>query len=488
MTDPRTLSWNRAMSASPGDLDLDIPSHLIRGKIPDALKGGRFLSNGPGWTRIGDRTAHPFDGHGYVRAFSFDDDGGVRLKARFVHTPAYLAEAKEKRLVFRGFATNKNDRFWENMGLGQPRNVANTTIYRVGDRLLAGWEAGRPYALDATTLETLGEEDFGGALADQATLAHFHLDTRNERLVSASLKTGRATEVTFREFDADGQLQSTSSAAISGMLLAHDFAITPKWNILAGSKLKVRPLEMAKMLLGTSTLLRSVQPDLKADGALHLVPRDPSQAVRTVALPGPAFVVHFGNAFERDGDVVVDACLFSRFDLGQEFGYTGPTSAFDPTIPDRRGPQQLMRITIPAGSDVASWRPLCDHGVDFPRFHPHFEGQAAPTLFGATRKDTRFSDPFDSILAKDLVDEERPPSLWTTSEHTFVGEPVFVPAHEDATTEGYLLALVSDGLAEETELVVLDAQDLPRGPVATVTLPLLPIAFHGDWDAIGIAS
>lgn len=485
MSDPRTLSWNRSMAASPGDLDLEVPSHLIDGKIPAALFGGRLLSNGPGWTRIGDRTAHPFDGHGYVRAFSFDDTGAVRLKARFVRTPSFLEEEKEKRLVVRGFATNRAGPFWKNLGIGPPRNVANTTIFRVGDRLIAGWEAGRPYALDATTLETIGEEDFGGALADQASLAHFHYDTEKDRLVSASLETGRQTHVTFREFDSSGQLQTAAAATLDGMLLAHDFAISPSWNILAGSKLKVRPREMAKMLLGASTLLRSVQPDVSAPGTLHLVPRDPSQAVRTIALPGPAFVVHFGNAFERDGDVIVDACLFPRFDLGQEFGYTGPDSDFDPTLPDARGPQRLMRITVPAGSDVATWRPLCEHGVDFPRFHPAFEAKPAPTLFGATRKDPRFSDPFDSILAKDLVDEERPPTLWTTPENTFVGEPIFVPAAPDATTEGFVLALVSDGLREQTTLVVLDAQDFERGPVASVPLPLLPVAFHGDWDADG---
>ena len=88
----RTRAWNAAMTATPGELDLVVPPASVRGVVPEALRGGRHLQNGPGWTQIGDRLAHPFDGHGLVRALSFTDDGGARLYSRFVRTPAYEAE------------------------------------------------------------------------------------------------------------------------------------------------------------------------------------------------------------------------------------------------------------------------------------------------------------------------------------------------------------------------------------------------------------
>ncbi|MSQ04265.1 MAG: hypothetical protein EXR71_20660 [Myxococcales bacterium] len=52
----------------------------IEGSVPLGLRGGRLLVNGPGWTVIGGRVAHPCDGHGYLRAFAFQADGseGVR--------------------------------------------------------------------------------------------------------------------------------------------------------------------------------------------------------------------------------------------------------------------------------------------------------------------------------------------------------------------------------------------------------------------------
>ena len=185
------------------------------------------------------------------------------------------------------------------------------------------------------------------------------------------------------------------------------------------------------------------------------------------------------NAFDRGDALIVDACVFSRFSFGEEFGYAGPRRPFDPSLPDQRPPQRLVRVTVPADADEATWELLAPHGVDFPRIHPDREGRAAPWMVGACRADPAFSDPFDSVLRVDL---ERPgsPTLWTAPQG-FVGEPLIAPHAEG----DHVLCLVSDGLAERTTLVVLRLDALDDGPVAEVPLPLLPVAFHGDWVAPG---
>lgn len=476
----RAQSWNRALAANPGTLDVTISAANVDGRIPPALVGGRLLSNGPGWNVIGGVTVHPFDGHGYVRSFSFERDGSVRLTAKHVSTPSFRQESASGRLEVRGLGTNLEGPFWRNLSLGPPRNVANTTIQRWGPRLIAGWEGGTPYAVDANTLETRGEETFGGALAGQSTLAHFKRDTGQRRLVSCSVKMGVNASFTFREFDANDQVVASAAASFDGMHFAHDFALSPSWYVLGSNPLKPKLLEFARTLLGQSTLLKSIETDHAATPALLLVPRA-GGAPRIVRLPSPGWVVHFGNAFERGGTLSVDACVFHRFEFGEEFGYRGPRAAFDPAAPDTRGPQRLYRITVPAGATEATWEPLCEHGVDFPRFHPGHDGLETPALFGATRADTRFSDPFDSIIRVDLLDRARPPSLWTVKGETnFVGEPIFVPGERPES--GFVLVLVSHGADERTSLVLLDALALDRGPVATIPLPLLPLAFHGAWD------
>jgi len=89
------------VAADPGD-DLDEPLRLISGEIPKDLRGTLYV-NGP--ARVIDgrgRAAHPLDGHGFVRAFSFEGDG-VKVRGRFVRTWAYEIENFFDRNLFRGF-------------------------------------------------------------------------------------------------------------------------------------------------------------------------------------------------------------------------------------------------------------------------------------------------------------------------------------------------------------------------------------------------
>lgn len=472
------------MVASPGSLDVEVSPSRIEGEIPRLLRGGRMLSNGPGWTKIGGRIAHPFDGHGYVRAFEFLQSGGVKLRARFVETAVYRDECTVNALVHRGLATNIDGGPWKNIGSGKPRNVANTTVVRWNGRLLAGWEGGAPYALDPVSLETLGEETFGGAIAGQATLAHMHHDAQRARLVLCSLAVGRHTKLTFREVDAQGRVRSTREATIEGMMFAHDFAITPDWYVLGANPLKVKRKEWVKMTLGASTLLQCVAFDEEKQGAFYLVPRRGSGPVREVSMDDRVFVVHFANAFQRGDEVIIDACVFHRFKFGEEFGYTGPRTPFDPSLPDARGPQRLYRVRVAPGSMKGQWDKLVEYGVDFPRIHPLKDGVESALIFGATRADPRFSDPFDSVLRIDTRESPARVQLWTAPAHVFVGEPLFAPdpSHED---QGYVMVLLTDGLAERTTLAVFDAAKVSDGPIAKVPLPLLPIAFHGEWDPVG---
>lgn len=473
----RTKSWNAALLAHPGELDLTVERSRISGEVPSGLRGGRLLSNGPGWTKIGDRLAHPFDGHGYLRAFSFEEDGSVRLRARFIQTPAYTSELAAGRLLHRGLGTNPSASFWKNLGggLGQ-RNVANTTIQRWNGKLLAGWEGGAPYSVDADSFATHGEETFGGAIAGQATLAHMKHDVAAKRLVTCSVKMGPKTQLTFREFDEAGALVHSREASIPSMLFAHDFVITPNWYALLGNPLKMKLGALARFAAGADTLINAIETDPKAAGAVLLIPRTSNAAMRTVTLPGHAFAVHYGNAFEKDGAVHLDVCLFENFVFGMEFGFQGPTSALDPAKPDLRKPQRLFRITV---KDTATWQQLAPHGLDFPRVHPDHEGVETPVLFGAARADVNHSDPFDSMIRVDLQDREKPPQLWTAQSDVFVGEPIIVPE------SNHVLTLLYDGSKEATTLAIFDADSVHEGPRVTVPLPLMPYAFHGAWDRPG---
>jgi all-trans-8'-apo-beta-carotenal 15,15'-oxygenase len=481
----RAKAWNAAMTATPGELDLEIPASAVEGKIPPELVGGRHLQNGPGWTKIGDRLAHPFDGHGLVRSLSFTPGGGARFRSRFVKTPAYVAERAAGRLVHKGLGTNVGASPLRNLRAPGPRNVSNTTIQPWAGRLISGWEGGRPYALDADSLETIGEETFGGALPDAAFLAHVRIDAATNRLVGCNLYRESPSRFVFREFDDAGKQVAEREAVIPGMHFEHDFVATPRWYVLAGNPMTASLPKFARAMLGFGTLIEALRTDDAKPGVLYLIPRGRPGPVRTVRLPQRAFVIHFANAHDVDDRTcAVELCAFESFAFGGEFGFQGPHAPLDPELPDRRASiQRLYRATVRDDTDDAAWDQLSDYGMDFPRVHPQREGRSAPAIYASTRSDRSKSDPFDAIARVD-ANRDREAEVWRAREGQFVGEPVFAPRPGARDLDdGWVVAVVSDGAAARTQLCVFDAKALPKGPIAAVPLPLQPYGFHGFWES-----
>jgi len=63
------------------------------------------------------------------------------------------------------------------------------------------------------------------------------------------------------------------------------------------------------------------------------------------------------------------------------------------------------------------------------------------------------------------------------------GEPVFAAAPgAKGEDEGWLLTYVYDAARDASDLAILDATDLAKGPIARVHLPRrVPNGFHGSW-------
>lgn len=480
-TSVRNRALNAALLASPGDLDLTIAASRIEGRVPPELQRGRLLSNGPGWTQIGGRLAHPFDGHGYVRAFSFERDGAVRLRARFVETPVYREERAAGHVTRRGLGVNPSDLFWKNVRRTGRRNVANTTVQRWNGALLASWEGGAPFRLDPDSLATRGEETFGGALADQATLAHLKLDASAQRLVSCSVEMGRHTTLTFREIDRSGNVLSSRAEVMPHPAFIHDFVITPRWYGVLSNPVRLRPGALARAVMGTGVFIDAVGAARDAPGTLYLIPRAGDALRRTIALPHPAFAVHYANAFEREGEVVLDACIAPDIDFSAAFGFQGPHAPLEVRRSEASPPSRLVRVVVNDGASTGTWEQRSPYGIDFPRIHPEHDGIDTAFALGAARADPARLFPFDSIARIDLTDPARPTTLWTASEDVFVGEPIFAPS-PDRADAGHVLAILYDGVRASSSLAIFDVNALTNGPLARVPLPLLPYAFHGAWD------
>ena len=227
--DPSTLDpYNRIMLAWPGELDCEWDD-IIVGRLPFELQGGTFWINGPGKIVLGGRLVHPFDGSGYLRAIRFMGSK-IRLQAKMIRTRVFEDEDKAGKPVWVGLATLPSASFWQNLRAPGGRNVSNTCVLPWAGKILTLWEGGLPHAVDPHTLETIGPENFRGALAPgDSFLAHTRIDAQSGNLIGLSPRIrGPTIDFTCHEFDSDERLVASVSAKLDSFSVVHDFAITPR--------------------------------------------------------------------------------------------------------------------------------------------------------------------------------------------------------------------------------------------------------------------
>jgi all-trans-8'-apo-beta-carotenal 15,15'-oxygenase len=74
--------------------------------------------------------------------------------------------------------------------------------------------------------------------------------------------------------------------------------------------------------------------------------------------------------------------------------------------------------------------------------------------------------------------------IWDAGPRRYVCEPLFVPKpNSSAEDEGWILAILHNAETNKGELVILDAQAIADGPLATIRLPHhLAAGLHGSFS------
>jgi all-trans-8'-apo-beta-carotenal 15,15'-oxygenase len=460
-----------------------VPLIAARGEIPADLLGTLYR-NGPGrLERGGQWLHHPFDGDGMIAALRFSEEG-VTLTNRFVRTEGWLAEEEADRFLYRGvFGSQKPGGPLANAFDVRLKNIANTHVVRLGDQLLALWEAAEPHALDPETLETRGLTRLDGLLkAGEAFSAHPRFDPGHHgapRMVTFGVRTGPRSTIRLMEFVSEGPeagtLLSDSSHSFGGFAFLHDFAITPNWAVFLQNAVSFNPLPF---VLGRKGAAQCLQSQPGGQGKFWLIPRDggafAGQAPRILDAPD-GFVFHHLNAWEEEDDVVVESVYYS------DFPSIGPDDDFR-SIDFELLPEGLLeqcRINLSEGT-VTTTR-LSERCCEFGMVNPEREGLPARYAWMAVAERETGNDPLQAIKKLDLQSGER--RLWSAAPRGFVSEPVMVP-RPGATAEddGWVLVPVWNGARCATDLVILTADSLREE--AVLELPLaIPYGLHGSWSA-----
>ena len=424
----------------------------VEGTLPADLKG-TLLRTGPGLPdRFGVRARHPFLADGVLSAVRFDGRGGAAGAARPVQSEGYRRECRAGRRLYGPGASVRHRA--ANLLWRRHKSTGNTAVYVRGEDAYALVENARPVRFDPQTLETRGEVDFGGVLR-RTFSAHPHRVPSLETTFNFGTRWGKTTYLDIYALPDGAPAERLSTLRLPWGAFIHDFAVTPTHLVILVPPARVRPLP-ATLGIGRLEDWFEWVPNLGTRALI--VPLDAPDRVHQIELPAFWFF-HIG-ATRAEGDaLVVDVIASKSLKVLDTFGT------------ERKAPPAIYkRIRLPlAGSKHIEMLTLWDEDCEFPRLDPRAEGDAPDACWVAA---------YPSALARlDLPDGVR--DRCSLGEPWRSSEPVMVPSGP-GSKQGYILSLAHHGLRNESAVVVLRADRLGDGPLATVWWgQTIPTTYHG---------
>jgi all-trans-8'-apo-beta-carotenal 15,15'-oxygenase len=451
----------------------------IEGEIPQELEGTLFR-NGPGLFDInGQHIHHPFDGDGMISKITFTN-GRAHFRNRFIQTEAYLQEQKAGKILYRGvFGTQKPGGWLANIFDFKLKNIANTNVIYWGGKLLALWEAAEPHVLDPVTLETLGKEYFNGVLSSgEAFAAHPHfdpacaMDNGNPCMVNFSIKPGLSTTITVFELDTTGKIIRKHAHNVPGFCFIHDFVITENYCIFFQNPVAFNPIPFALGVRGAGECIK-FQPN-QATKAI-VISRNPQEKEVKVFETQSGFVFHHANAFEKDGEIVIDSICYEALPEVE------PESDFRQVDFDALKPGQLWRFHLNLEQQTVERELIEPRCCEFPCLHPDKVARSHRYLYMGAAQNETGNAPLQGFVKVDVETGEK--QLWSAAPRGFTGEPIFVPRPNGTSEDdGWVLGLVYDSDQHRSDVVILDAKDFNKGAVARLHLNHhVPYGLHGNF-------
>jgi carotenoid cleavage dioxygenase-like enzyme len=428
---------------------------VTAGRIPPELRGV-YMRNGPNPQFKPIAFTYPLDGDGMIHAV-YLEGGKARYRNRFVKTASLEVERRVGHAVFGSFAhpVHVDPSVFLPAETPSPlKNGAFINIIRHGGKILALNEATTCYEMDAQ-LDTIGQWKAG---TDQP----IHMGAHNRRHprtgdLFALEYTWRNPMVKFHRLNPLGVLVQTVSVNLPMPTMIHDFVLTENHIVLIAGP-AVFDAEAAKA--GKPVL--QWRPDIGMRIALLPIVGGAPIWIET----DPFFVYHFGNGFERGGQIVVD---YAHHD---DFSFKGGGATFKQMVIDP------VRRTVKIQS-------FSNDEVEFPRVNQLREALPTrynylPTLTASLKQPDPPSAVFNTVLK---FDTETGQSTRHDFGNHIVGEAAFVPRPSGTLEDdGYLAAFTYDPLGHDSSLVLLDARRIEDEPVAVIAMPQrVPQGLHGNW-------
>ncbi|OHC94235.1 MAG: carotenoid oxygenase [Sphingomonadales bacterium RIFCSPLOWO2_12_FULL_63_15] len=416
-------------------------------------------------------------GDGMVARFAISG-GKVDYAIRYVETERYRLERDARRALFGQYRNPFTD---DPAAQGKDRTVANTTPVWHAGRLFMTKEDGLGYEINPHTLETIGRWNYYGALRSQTFTAHPRIDPQTGEMFFFGYEAGGlcTKDVAYCIADKDGNLTSEQWFEQPYCSTIHDFAISEKYAIFP-----IFPTTADLERLKAGGAHWAHQQEL--DSWVGIMPRyGKVEEMRWFRGRPGISAFHLVNAFD-DGDLVhLDLCLSDT----NAFGFMREAGGIQRDQREIGG--GLTRWTFDMSKDGESYaeRVMGPPG-DMPRLRDADQGrpyraawymsmnpQGGPPLPGGP-----VGAAFNAMLRIEPGNGRI--DMMPLDFGMAISEPVHVPS-ATPDHDGWLLAVVDRQSGEDmfqSELWIVEAGDIAKGPIARVPMPLpMRAQVHGSW-------
>jgi len=453
------------------DRELRYDQLTVEGDFPEWLSGS-LLRTGPALFELEHQSYnHWYDGLAMLYKFSFSQ-GNVGFTCKYLQSEAYLKARENGKAHFKEWATDPCKTIFEQaMSYFVAPNLTdngNINIISYGEELLATSETPLPVIFDKDNLDTKGRFEFDDDLNGHIDPAHPHYDAEGN-VYSYLLKYGLlSTYQIYRMQSGSRKREVIAEISTRQPAYMHSFAKTENYLILTEFPFIVSPMELK---FGDKPLIENYHWKPEEGTQIQVIDLNDG-SVSTYQAPA-FFAFHHVNAYEEKDQVIIDVVTFENADVVRAL-YLDELRSNRHT----HAAGYLSRITIDlSGSQEATMHRLSGKLLELPRIN--YAGvNACPYRFAYGAGNTQPGNWLDDITKIDVETGEF--QVWH-AENCYPSEPVFVASpHSQQEDEGVLLSVVLDADAQNTFLLVLDAQSMQE--LARARVPeILPFSFHGNF-------
>lgn len=446
-----------------------------KGNIPRWLKG-TLVRNGPAKFETDTRQMrHWFDGFAMLHKFSFHD-GEVSYANKFLETEAYRYAKATGKIGHSEFATDPCRSIFKRFSqMFSPRvtDNANVNIAKIANRFVALTEIPLPIEFDPATLETTGVLRYEDHLKGQLTTAHPHYDFERKEAINYVTRFGASSAYHVYRIPSGSQKRElVGSVLAKEPSYMHSFSLTKQYAVLTAYPFVVNPL---RLLLANQSFIENFEWKPERETIFFLIDRKTGTLAATCLAP-PFFSFHHANAFEENGEVVVDIVSYRDSSVVKAFyldalrGRAGQSSAMLP---------ELRRYRVSLKNSSVRSEMISSDPIELPRTnYRHANAKPYKFVYGAGPEKGNPHDFLSRLVKVDVVKGRN--SVWL-EEDCYPGEPVFV-ALPDAVNEddGIILSVVLNIKKKNSFLLILDAKSFTE--MARAQVPHhIPFGFHGQY-------